>query len=139
EHVGLKTGPGRQSNRRHFEDIDHRHAIAEAPLQGVADRNVVADRSEHDLGFSMRRYDVRRHTAADEADRVGSRSQLRIWGPLVPAQGAQNVDTLFDRRLTELRIARMRGAPGGAKLHTVDAARGQAETILGGLAVDEKV
>ena len=65
-------------------------------------------------------------------------SELGILGQLQAAHHHQGVEQLVDGRLAQLGERRVRGAPRGHEPHAQHAARGQAEAVVGRLAVDQE-
>ena len=106
-------------------------------VQRLAHRRSVADDTKHQLGLRMRRHHVGRHAAVDQPDRVVRAAQLDVLGQLYAAHHHQRVQQLVDRRFPQLRKRRVRGAARRHQLHAQDAAGGDAEPVVGGLAVDQ--
>ena len=65
-------------------------------------------------------------------------TEHRIGRQLDRPQLDQRVDQLVDRRFAELRKRRVRRAPARAQLEAQDAARREAEPVVGRLAVDQE-
>ena len=137
KHRGVESGHGLHPHRRHLEDVLDRHAPLERRHRPPHLRRI-ARRPEHDLGLRRRRDDVGRDAAVDQADGVVRLSEHRIGRQRDRPQLDQRVDQLVDRRLAELGKRRVRGAAAGAQPEPEDAARREAETVVGRLAVDQK-
>ena len=96
EHGGLEARDDFHLDRRDFEHVFGRDTRLER-RDRLPDILARADGAKHDFGFRGRRYDVRRHAAADQADRVVRLAEHRIFRQRQPAQVDQRVDQRVDR------------------------------------------
>ena len=133
---GLEPGHAVHPHRGNVEHVLDRDQALDH-VQRLAHRRGVADDPEHQLGLRMRRHHVGRHAAVDEPDRVVRAAQLDVLGQLHAAHHHQRVEQLVDRRLPQLGKRRVRGAARRDQPHAQDAAGGDAEPVVGRLAVDQ--
>ncbi len=126
-----------QPDGRHPQDLLDRYQRLERLHRGK-DIVGIADDPEHHFCLRLRRNDVWRHTAADQANAVGRRAEDWIVRQRHVAQLHQRIEKFLDCGFKVLRRGRVAGATASVEPDAKDPARAGRHHAVGRLAVDQE-